>query len=110
MNTQKVGIPRIDPSVKYVGVSKLRTLNASNLQDLDTTLVIQDNDQPIAVVLSYDLFMQMQQERERALTTLEMLVNKDERNALSSGIKDVLSKKTKSVSAVREAVRKKPRR
>lgn len=110
MRDSKVDIPRIDPNVQYVGVSKLRTLNATNLHDLDTTLVIQDNDRPIAVVLSYDLFLQMQQERERVLTTLEMVANNEELTALRTGMQDVLSKRTRPISAVRDSLRKKVRR
>lgn len=110
MRDSKVDIPRIDPNVQYVGVSKLRTLNATNLHDLDTTLVIQDNDQPIAVVLSYELFLEMQKERERVLATLEMLANNEELSALRTGMQDVLSKRTKPISVVRDTVRKKARR
>jgi len=39
-----------------------------------------------------------------------MLVNDDERNALLAGMQDILSKRTKPISAVREAVRKKKSR
>lgn len=65
MPKSRSGIPYIDPNVQYVGVSKLRTLNATNLSELNRTLVIQDNDQPLAVVLSYEQFLEMQKERER---------------------------------------------
>jgi hypothetical protein len=51
----------IDPRVKYVGVSKLRQLNADALRKLgDTVFVLQDSDGPIAVLLSYKMFMQIQ--------------------------------------------------
>ncbi len=69
--------PVIDPNVKHVGVSKLRELNATKLRDLDKTLVIQDDDTPLAVVLSYEQFLEMQQERENILATLEALFQKD---------------------------------
>lgn len=65
MPSSRSSIPYIDPKVQYVGVSKLRTLNATTLNELDKTLVIQDNDKPLAVVLSYDQFLEMQKERER---------------------------------------------
>lgn len=49
-------MPHIDPSVRYVGVSKLRNLNATNLKEqTDETLVIQENGTPLAVLLSYKL-------------------------------------------------------
>ena len=111
MDASKVDLPRIDKNVEFVGVSRLRTLNATNLHDLDTTLVIQDpNNKPIAVVISFGLFMAMQDERDRALSTLEMVMSREESTALRNGMQDVLSKKTKPISAVRDAVRKKVRR
>jgi hypothetical protein len=61
----QVPIPYLDPSVQHVGVSKLRALNIEQLRDLNKTLVIQDNDNPLAVLLKYEHFMAMQ---ERLLT------------------------------------------
>lgn len=52
-------IPYIDPSVAHVGISKLRALNIEQLRDLDKTLVIQDNDKPLAVLLKYESFMEI---------------------------------------------------
>jgi hypothetical protein len=46
-----VSIPYLDPSVQHVGISKLHALNVTQLRDLDKTLVIQDNDKPLAVLL-----------------------------------------------------------
>jgi hypothetical protein len=56
----QVSIPYLDPSVQHVGVSRLRALNIEQLRDLDKTLVIQDNDKPLAVLLKYEQFMAMQ--------------------------------------------------
>ena len=101
-------IPYIDPNVQYVGVSKLRNLNATSLQNLDAkTIVVQENNQPIAVIVSFEQFLEMQREREKVRATLEMLVNDDERNALLAGMQDILSKRTKPFAAVKEAIRKK---
>jgi len=57
----QVSIPYLDPSVQHVGVSKLRALNIEQLRDLDKTLVIQDNDKPLAVLVRYEQFMVMQE-------------------------------------------------
>jgi hypothetical protein len=57
----QVSIPYLDPSVQHVGISKLRALNVTQLRDLDKTLVIQDNDKPLAVLLKYEHFMVMQE-------------------------------------------------
>jgi hypothetical protein len=53
-------IPTIDPKVKYRGVSELRKLNAERLADLDGLLVIQNDDEPIAVIVPYETFIEMQ--------------------------------------------------
>jgi len=59
--TNQVSIPYLDPSVQHVGVTKLRSMNIEQLRDLDKTLVIQDNDKPLAVLLRYEQFMAMQE-------------------------------------------------
>jgi hypothetical protein len=56
-----VSIPYVDPSVQHVGISRLRALNVSQLRALDRTLVIQDNDEPLAVLLKYEHFLAMQE-------------------------------------------------
>lgn len=100
------GIPRIDPNVQYVGVTKLRSLNATNLQGLNKTLVIQDNEQPLAVVISYDKFLEMQTERERILATLELLTNRDEADAFCAGSEDIAEGRHRPLSAVRRDLQK----
>ena len=57
----QVSIPYLDPSVQHVGISRLRALNVTQLRDLDKTLVIQDNDKPLAVLLKYEHFIAMQE-------------------------------------------------
>ena len=57
----QVSIPYIDPSIQHVGISRLRALNVAQLRALDKTLVIQDNDKPLAVLLKYEHFLAMQE-------------------------------------------------
>jgi hypothetical protein len=57
----QVSIPYVDPTVQHVGISRLRALNVSQLRVLDKTLVIQDNDEPLAVLLKYEDFLAMQE-------------------------------------------------
>jgi len=57
----QVSIPYIDPNIQHVGISRLRALNVSQLRALDKTLVIQDNDKPLAVLLKYEHFLAMQE-------------------------------------------------
>jgi len=59
--TQQVDIPYLDPTVQHVGISRLRALNVTQLRELDKTLVIQDNDKPLAVLLKYEHFLAMQE-------------------------------------------------
>lgn len=57
----QLSIPYVDPTVQHVGISRLRALNVSQLRALDKTLVIQDNDEPLAVLLKYEHFLAMQE-------------------------------------------------
>lgn len=63
---QQVEIPYLDPTVQHVGISRLRALNVTQLRELDKTLVIQDNDKPLAVLLKYEHFLAMQEKILRA--------------------------------------------
>jgi hypothetical protein len=56
-----VSIPYLDPSVQHVGISRLRAFNVTQLADLEKTLVVQDNDKPLAVLVKYSNFMAMQE-------------------------------------------------
>ena len=53
-------IPFLDPLVKHVGTSKLREFNSAALRGLTETYVVQDNDEPIAVVIPYQRYLAMQ--------------------------------------------------
>ncbi len=99
MSSVRSDLPRVDPNVRHVGVSKLRTLNATKLQELDKMLVIQDDDVPVAVVLSYEQFLEMQNERDKIQRTLEIVLteNKDD---LLEALQNVREGKTVPVSEV----------
>lgn len=100
----KVDIPRVDPNVQYVGVSKLRQLNATNLHRLDKTLVIQDDDKPLAVVLSYEQFLEMQNERDRILRTLETFLTQD-RSDMIAALTDAADDNTTPISEIRKGLK-----
>jgi PHD/YefM family antitoxin component YafN of YafNO toxin-antitoxin module len=80
--------PYIEERVQHVGVSRLRHLNATNLRQINKTLVIQENDKPLAVLLSYEQFLMMQKQLMSVLETLELVTNGDESNPLLKGIED----------------------
>jgi hypothetical protein len=82
-------IPLVDPNVEYVGVSKLRSLNGSNLGEIQKMLVIQDNDKPLAVMMSYTQYLAVQEKLQEALTALELLGREESKTALRKSLKDV---------------------
>ena len=101
-------LPRLDPGVKYVGVSKLRDLNATKLKDdQDTTYVLQENDQPLAVLLSYERYLIIQEQLASVMNAIEMLSDTDERAALVAGINDLQNGRVRPFSQVKAALREK---
>jgi hypothetical protein len=100
-------VPYIDPSVEHVGVSRLRKLNATKLRQFDKTLVIQDNDKPLAVLLGYDQFLLMQTQLQAVLQTVEVITDQEERSALAEGLRAVSEGRTKPLSAIRAALKQK---
>lgn len=93
-------IPHIDPNVKHVGVSKLRGLNAEKLRDTEDTLVIQENDKPLAVLLTYDRFLAMQEELMAVARTVEMLSDNAELAALRQAASDIKAGRTRTLDAI----------
>lgn len=53
-------IPHVDPRIGYRGVSELRKLNADTLRKIDGIIVIQDNGQPVAVIVPFALYLDIQ--------------------------------------------------
>src|SRR5580698_6047893 len=99
-------IPIIDPAVKFVGVSKLRDLNATKLRDSsETTYVFQDNDQPLAVLLSYERYLMIQRQLQQGkVNTVELLTSQEEMKGVRSGLNDVVHGRTRTLSQVKDAL------
>ena len=94
----QVSIPYLDPSVQHVGISRLRALNVTQLRDLDKTLVIQDNDKPLAVLLKYEHFLTMQE---------QILAHEDEIGAWQAELEHALERKdVPAGKRIRERLRK----
>ena len=51
-------IPRIDPSVRHMTIGQLRRLPTDDLKT--HTVVAYDGEEPVAVVLPYGIFLEMQ--------------------------------------------------
>jgi len=101
-------VPVIDPNVKYVGVSKLRELNAAKLKETEDTLVFQDNDQPVAVLLTYAKFMEMQQQVSSLLNTIDLCREKAELEGLKAAFEDMHEGRVRSLAEIKaELARKK---
>ncbi len=94
-------VPFIDPNVEHVGVSRLRSLNATNLRKFQKALVIQDNDKPLAVLLAYEQFLSMQRQLQAVLGTIEVLTDDEERSELLAGLSDLRAGRTKPLSEIR---------
>lgn len=86
----------IDPTVEFVGVSRLRQLNATNLGKLDKMLVIQDNDTALAVVVKYEQYLKMQNQLEHALRTIHAYQNE----GLAQGLQDAATGRIKRMAEV----------
>jgi hypothetical protein len=90
-------IPNIDPTVKHVGVSKLRDLNATKLKAQNQqTLVIQENDTPLAVLLSYKRFLEIKQEFDAMASTLELLTSDVEKKGILAAFEDIRAGRVRS--------------
>lgn len=93
-------MPVIDPNIKYVGVSKLRQLNATKLKETDDTFVLQDNDQPLAVLVKYRKFMEMQQQFMAVLNTIDLLMEEKEMAGLRAGLEDLKAGRYRSLAGI----------
>ena len=91
----------INPQIKYVGVSKLRDLNATKLKEqTDDTLVIQENDTPLSVLFSYKKYMEMREEFHAMLSVIEMLSNDSERKGLLAAFEDIRAGRVRSLDEI----------
>jgi PHD/YefM family antitoxin component YafN of YafNO toxin-antitoxin module len=99
--------PVIDPTIKHVGVSKLRELNAATLKQTEDTFVIQDNNTPLAVLLRYEKFLSMQQQLASVTNTLDLLSESRELQGVLAGIEDMAAGRVRSLAEVEAELAKK---
>jgi hypothetical protein len=105
--TLLASIPIIDPSVKYVGISKLRDLNATKLKESQDTLVFQDNDTPLAVLLSYEKYLIIQEQLAAVMNTLELFSESEELEGVLKGLRDVTQGRARSFAEIKAALKSK---
>src|SRR5258706_12389046 len=82
-------IPYIAPNVEHVGISNLRQLDSKKVRKLDKTFVINDHNTPLAVLLSYEQYLIIQDQLQSVMDTFEILANSAEAEALISGLQDL---------------------
>ena len=93
--------PDIDPTIKFVGVSKLRDLNATKLREqTDDTLVIQENDTPLSVLFSYKRYQEMRTEFKSLLSMVEMLTDDTERNGVLAAFEDIRAGRVRTLAEI----------
>lgn len=92
--------PHIDPSVKHIGVSKLRGLNADKLRETDETFVIQENDTPLAVLLTYEKFLAIQDRLKSIANTVDLISDAAELTALMDGLGDAKAQRFESLDSI----------
>jgi hypothetical protein len=98
--------PYIDPNVRTVGVSKLRGLSASELSDMRTTLVIQNNDTPLAVLVRYEQYLAIQEQFKTLKETIQILTDEKEKAAVFDGLRDVAEGRVRSLDAIKATASK----
>ena len=93
--------PDINPQIRYVGVSKLRDLNATKLKEqTDDTFVIQENDTPLSVLFSYKRYQEMRAEFNSLLSMIEMLTNETERNGMLAAFEDIRAGRVRTLAEI----------
>lgn len=101
-----MNIPLIDPDVKHIGVSKLRQFNATNLRGTSDTYVIQENDTPLAVLVSFEKFLIMQEQLMSVLGTMELLTDKTDLDGVKAGLAAFKEGRTRSLVEIRAELKK----
>ncbi len=94
------GVPYIDTSISDIGVSQLRKLNATELRKSKKTLVVRENNVPLAVVLKYEQFLVMQNKLEAALKTVDLLTKQKDVQAVIEALKDAAQGKGVDLSEI----------
>lgn len=100
-------IPYVDPNVEHVGVSHLRELNAAKLRENEKTLVIRDKNTPVAVLLTYETFLDYQRELKNLMETIDLIFDPDERQLLVDGLRAAADGDVKSIDDIRAEFKKK---
>jgi len=106
-----VDMPVIDARVKHVGVSRLRRLDGKSLKrDVsdNKALVIRERDEPLAVLLSYEQYLIIQNKLNAVVETLDIISRSEEAQMLIAGLREVKAGNTKSLDDIRKSLNHNP--
>ena len=101
-------VPFIDPRVDHVGVSRLRSLDAKALKENtenNRALVIREHDEPLAVLLSYEQYLIIQNQLRAVMESMEILTNSDEVRLLIAGIHEANSGNVTPLEEIRKSLK-----
>ncbi len=103
-------MPLIDTRIEHVGVSRLRQLDGKALREnvQNKALVIRDHDTPLAVLLSYEQYLSIQNQLQTVIETLEILSSSEELTLLKQGMREVQSGQSRSLEEIRASLHHKP--
>ena len=105
-------VPVIDPRIEHVGVAKLRRMDGPTLKknaNDKKTLVIREHDVPLAVLVSYEQYLIMQNEFNALMETLEITSNSVELRMLMDGFAEAQEGKTRSIKDIRKGLKHNPK-
>jgi PHD/YefM family antitoxin component YafN of YafNO toxin-antitoxin module len=81
--------------------------DCGNLRNNKKTLVIQENDTPLAVLLNYEQYLIMQNQLISLLETIDVLTNEEETTAIKAGLEDIAQGRVKNIAEIRASLKKK---
>jgi hypothetical protein len=74
--------------------------------DMQTTLVIQNNDTPLAVLVRYEQYMAIQEQFKSLKETIQILTDEKEKAAVFDGLRDVAEGRVRPFGAVKATASK----
>jgi hypothetical protein len=104
-------LPYIDPNIEHLGVSQLRQMDGKSIRSKNgKALLIQDHNEPIAVLLSYEQYLVLQEKMKAVMNTMEMFTDDDEAKLFLSAMSDFSKGKTRSLGDIRAELGADPQR
>lgn len=105
----KTELPFIDRRVEHIGVSKLRQIDGKTLKENvdNKAIVIREHDLPLAVLLSYEQYLVMQDQLNSLVETIEILSSADEFKLLAQGMSEFANQAPrKTIEQIRASLKR----